>query len=1328
MFKNVFFLMLIHLNICSLFSQQFDDITAQANLNDISKSNAISVADYNQDGFLDIFVVSRIEFDEDNPDSYSKLFKNNGNGSFENVTEEAKLNEFVVQENNQIETRSLGNKIGASWGDFNNDSYPDLFLSGVSFNHLFKNNGDGTFTEITISANIPQFCENCTTTSSLWFDHNKDGYLDLFLTDYTINESNRIYINNQDETFDLLGSNINSFISISYSSIPIDINDDGELDIYVANDFDRDNYLLIKNGNDYNEEAETYNLLDPFDGMGLATSDFNNDGLFDLFITNINENGFYVNKGNGIFIDESLDHGVKDTDWAWGTVFADFDHDGYEDLYIANGVASTLQHNRYFKNISSSDNARVFEDQSSNFSDFGVATISKCIAEFDFDNDGDLDLIVGDFQDDLKLYENIQNNSNNWVKIVLEGTASNKNALGSIVKLNSNTINQQRIYHGSRFLSQSITPVHFGLDTASNIDEISIKWPNGLEETFTDLSVKTTIKFTEGQGYEYLDDINITPTFGCTDINACNYNSEATQNDNSCTYLPSVNISGNINPAPLSIHEYTVPASSFTSYEWSVENGNIISGSNSNTISIEWDVVNEGEIRLTAKDNDCSTQEMVLLVDNSYTPSTANKHSVARLWNEVLLQAIRNDFARPTVHARNLFHTSIAMYDAWALYNLDTSTPYFDEHYGIDQILPFNSEDEKLDAQTKTISYAMYNLLNHRFKDSPKFDETSVLVEGLMDLLNLDANNTTLDNPTENPIALGNLIASKIIEFGLNDGANEVNGYGNLYYESINPSLVPYEDGNNSIIDGNRWQPLLLDVFIDQSGNLVTDNSAIEFLSPEWGNVQPFSLNESLKTEYQRDNNSYNVYHDPGPPPYLSTTTQSEESDAYKWGNALVSVWSAHLDPTDNILWDISPASIGNINSSFFPMDYTEYPDFYKLLEGGDIGTGRPLNPITNTAYAPQMIPRGDYTRVLAEFWADGPDSETPPGHWFTLLNYVSDHALLEKKFQGTGEVLSNLEWDVKSYFIMGGGMHDAAIAAWSVKGWYDYVRPISAIRYMADNGQSTDSTEPNYNIAGIPLIEDYIELVEAGDPLEGDTQENIGKIKLYTWRGHDFINDPRVDGAGVGWILAEDWWPYQRPSFVTPPFAGYVSGHSTYSRAAAEIMTLITGDEFFPGGMGEFVAKKNEFLVFEEGPSVDVVLQWATYRDASDQCSLSRIWGGIHPPADDIPGRKIGEKLGVEAFNFAVPYFSGKQTNSNDKNTSIVFPNPITDKELFISNTNNQDSFEVFDVMGRLIRYIDKSYDEDTGLTRLKLPDFLTSGVYILRTNKISEILIIKD
>ena len=153
-------------------------------------------------------------------------------------------------------------------------------------------------------------------------------------------------------------------------------------------------------------------------------------------------------------------------------------------------------------------------------------------------------------------------------------------------------------------------------------------------------------------------------------------------------------------------------------------------------------------------------------------------------------------------------------------------------------------------------------------------------------------------------------------------------------------------------------------------------------------------------------------------------------------------------------------------------------------------------------------------------------------------------------------------------------------------------------------------------------------------------TVSTVDKIKLKTWRGPTYIGNPDFDSSGVGWILAEDWWPYQRTSFVTPAFAGYVSGHSTFSSAAAEVLTLLTGDPFFPGGLGEFRAERNRFLVFEEGPSVDVVLQWATYHDASEQSCLSRMWGGIHPPADDIPARRVGARVGIEAFAHAEGYF----------------------------------------------------------------------------------------
>jgi len=119
-------------------------------------------------------------------------------------------------------------------------------------------------------------------------------------------------------------------------------------------------------------------------------------------------------------------------------------------------------------------------------------------------------------------------------------------------------------------------------------------------------------------------------------------------------------------------------------------------------------------------------------------------------------------------------------------------------------------------------------------------------------------------------------------------------------------------------------------------------------------------------------------------------------------------------------------------------------------------------------------------------------------------------------------------------------------------------------------------------------------------------------------------------------------WWPYQRPTFVTPPFGGYTSGHSAYSRAAAHVLTSITGSRYFPGGLGEFTARQNQYLVFEDGPSTDVTLQFASYFDAADQSALSRIWGGIHPPFDDIPSRGIGDRTGPRAFAVASRLWGG--------------------------------------------------------------------------------------
>lgn len=615
-----------------------------------------------------------------------------------------------------------------------------------------------------------------------------------------------------------------------------------------------------------------------------------------------------------------------------------------------------------------------------------------------------------------------------------------------------------------------------------------------------------------------------------------------------------------------------------------------------------------------------------LLAANTVTA----QHSIARQWNEQMLEAIRHDLARPTIHARNLFHVSAAMWDAWAAYDNVADGWLVREKLAVSDIQA---------ARREAISHAAYRLLSWRFANSPGAATSLASFDAQMQLLGYDISNQDLVG--DSPAALGNRIAAAYIRFGLRDGSNEANGYVNRHYASVNPPVIPPLPGNPEIVDPNRYQPLALEYFIDQSGNVIPGGFP-EFLSPEWGQVVPFSLSPEDRVIRNRDGFDYWLFHDPGPPPLIG----GADSEIYKTTFEQVVRWSGLLDPTIGAVIDISPASLGNNTL------------------GTNDGQGYSVNPATGLPYTPEMVPAGDYYRVLAEFWADGPNSETPPGHWFTIANTVSDHPLLVKRMGGAGPVLDDLEWDVKLYLALGGAMHDVAISSWGVKGWYDYVRPISAIRYMADRGQSSDPSLPSWDPDGIHLYPGEIELItpesiapgERHEHLAGPGNTNIGKIAVHAWRGPDSILDPDTDVAGVGWILAENWWPYQRPTFVTPPFAGYVSGHSTYSRAAAELMAAFTGDEYFPGGLAEFEAPQNQFLVFEQGPSVDVTLQWARYADAADECSLSRIYGGIHPPADDIPGRFMGAVIGPEALSRAIRHFRGTAP------PTVGIPAPVTE------------------------------------------------------------------
>jgi hypothetical protein len=572
--------------------------------------------------------------------------------------------------------------------------------------------------------------------------------------------------------------------------------------------------------------------------------------------------------------------------------------------------------------------------------------------------------------------------------------------------------------------------------------------------------------------------------------------------------------------------------------------------------------------------------------------------SVARRWDEALLDAIRRALPNPPVHARNLYHVSAAMWDAWAAYDPTADGVFVTEKH----------DASNAAARDEAISYAAYRVLNARFIKAVGGEESLSEFANVMDALCYPLDVTTTEG--DGPAALGNRIAAAVLAAGLEDGSNQANGYAAPDYSPVNPPLVVEQSGT-TMVDPNRWQPLQLAHMISQNG-IPIENGVQQNVGPHWGHVTSFALPTAGQS---------GVAIDPGPPPLFGTATDQ----AYKDAAVEVIRASSQLDPGSGETIDISPASFG-ANSL-----------------GSNDGHGRAVNPVTGQPYPSDVVKTGDFARALTEFWADGPKSETPPGHWNVVANTVSDELDPDLRIGGTGEPVDRLQWDVKLYLALNGAVHDAAIAAWGLKGHYDSVRPISMIRYLGGLGQSSDPGGPAYDPEGLPLVPGLVEVITAETTAAGGRHATLrgheGEIAVRAWQGNP--DDPKTATGGVGWILAVDWVPYQLPTFVTPSFSGFVSGHSTFSRSAAEVLVGMTGSEFFPGGSSSWTIEPGELKV-EAGPSAPVTLEWATYYDASDQAGISRIYGGIHIPADDFSGRIVGSQCGKEAWALAGHYFDG--------------------------------------------------------------------------------------
>lgn len=486
--------------------QSFDRITDKVGLGMISGTNGVALADYDQDGDVDVYFVSKASYDANDSETWNRLFENRGNGVFVTVSG----NSLLAGRDSSSTESSMGHKMGASWGDYDNNGWPDLYLTHLGPNQLLKNNGDGTFSDITEAAGVAGGPSQLSS-SSLWWDFDVDGDLDLYVSNYEDfpddgrNIENLLFENLGDDKFREIGaaSGLND-AGMTWTTVAIDANHDGFLDLYLANDFGS-NKLYVNNGDGlFLDQTVAYGLEDKFHGMGIAVGDCDANGFFDIYLTNITEtsddreiNPLFLNTGQDSFLHRSTESGVDLAGWGWGTAFFDLENDGDEDLFVATGYFDPDYENVLFRNDLESGQM-VFTDVSRDYNLDDKRT-ARGLGVFDFDKDGDEDILVSNFSDPPSLFENPLRSSN-WLSINLEGVETNRDGFGAVVTVRVGEKSYKKYHHGAQYLGQNILPVHFGLGRADVVDGLTITWPSGIVDEIGSMPANQSIKIVEGQG------------------------------------------------------------------------------------------------------------------------------------------------------------------------------------------------------------------------------------------------------------------------------------------------------------------------------------------------------------------------------------------------------------------------------------------------------------------------------------------------------------------------------------------------------------------------------------------------------------------------------------------------------------------------------------------------------------------------------------------------------------------------------------------------------------------------------------------------------------
>jgi len=480
-------------------------------LSNIVESSGVGTAflDYDQDGFIDIYTcsgtwVEKLSSGEKpkNP-PHNHLYRNEGNGTFQDVTD-------------KTEASGPWYSMGITVGDYDNDGYPDIYLSNYGENVLLHNEGDGTFADVTLRSHTGG--GNLFSVGAAWLDYDNDGYLDLYVGNYIDfdpeykyyyapdgfpgplaydSEPDILFHNKGNGTFEDVTATmgITDLDGRAMGVGAADYNADGYVDIYVANDHTV-NYLWR------NDEGKGFTDVGTMSGTGFSQSgeatvsmsvdfaDFNGDGLLDMFISDDTYCSLYENLGDGIFSDKSYVAGISVPSGqfvGWSSSFLDYDNDGDVDIFKSNGELKHLygHEDQMFENIGNGKFRDASVDLSSYFQDENVGR-GACLG--DYDNDGDIDIFIMNLDNHCKFIRNNKGNQNNWITLDLKGSKSNRDGIGAMVTVSAGgkkQVAQKKSTTG--YLSQGDPRMHFGLAQNERVDHIEIKWPSGKVQELTDV-------------------------------------------------------------------------------------------------------------------------------------------------------------------------------------------------------------------------------------------------------------------------------------------------------------------------------------------------------------------------------------------------------------------------------------------------------------------------------------------------------------------------------------------------------------------------------------------------------------------------------------------------------------------------------------------------------------------------------------------------------------------------------------------------------------------------------------------------------------------------